>query len=199
MSLVANTCPRCGERLPHDGGPAMGVGRVLSLFGGLLLVAAYVMPWFSADRVILTGSFLSQFLLNTTDLRRFLPGSTGGTFEVQLIRLLVYAFPGLGLAAAATAIYGWMRPANRRATNIALGAIGAAGVVVWIVALIILSVKLPTASREIGLNLNALAAILIVAGVALDRYLAGPYPEQAGRTDDTGELAAPRSQPWEAS
>jgi len=38
--------------------------------GGVLLVTAFFMPWFSSQGLLLSGQFLHQFLSNPGDLRR---------------------------------------------------------------------------------------------------------------------------------
>ena len=111
MSVV---CPRCGTPLPPRGAAwCLPVGRALTLIGGLALVAAYFMPWFATQGIVLTGSFLGQFLGSTNDLRRFLPGSSGGQTEVQLLRALVYLFPASGVLAALLVGLGTVRSSLR--------------------------------------------------------------------------------------
>jgi hypothetical protein len=58
---------------------------VLALVGGLGLVAAYWMPWFGTQGLLLSGAFLNQFLSTTPapDLRRVMPGASGGPQEAQ--------------------------------------------------------------------------------------------------------------------
>lgn len=191
IPLFGKRCPRCGERLPSDG-PTMTVGRVVTLVAGIVLVAAYYMPWFGAQGIQLTGTFLSNFLNTTADLRRFVPGSTGGTLEVQFLRLLVYLFPMGGAVAAALAVFGTAKPEFRRYVNLALFILGP----LLIIALVAGNFRLPAgAQREVGMNIMAVAALGVVVGAILDRWLVGGYlePDQTG----SAELAAPRSQPWE--
>src|SRR3979411_1051984 len=88
--------------------------RVLALLGGLVLVCAFFMPWFSSQGLLLSGQFLDQFLSNPGDLRRFLPGSTGSAAEAQLLRALVVLFPACVLVAIVASlsgglIHGWRR------------------------------------------------------------------------------------------
>src|ERR1700694_1729679 len=78
----------------------MPIARVVGIIGGLALIAAYFMPWFGSQGIILTGAFLDQLLGSTNDLRRLLPGSAGGPLEVQLLRTLVDFFPIVGAVAA---------------------------------------------------------------------------------------------------
>jgi hypothetical protein len=109
--------------------PCLPVSRVVTLIGGLALVAAYFMPWFGSQGVILTGAFLDQFLGSTTDLRRLLPGSVGGPLEVQLLRALVDLFPIAGCLAAIVSLLILLRPAWRLAANVLLGACGTLAIV----------------------------------------------------------------------
>ena len=47
-------------------GLSMPIARVVALIGGLALVAAFFMPWFGSQGIILTGAFLDQLLGSTT-------------------------------------------------------------------------------------------------------------------------------------
>jgi hypothetical protein len=91
-------------------GGSLSLLRVLSLIGGLALVAAFFMPWFGNQGLLLSGQFLHNFLNNASpsDLRRFLP--TSSPSEVQLLRVLVDLFPLCGAIAAVTALIGGLRP-----------------------------------------------------------------------------------------
>ncbi len=159
------SCPECGARVPQlVRGPCLPLGRALSLIGGLALVAAYFMPWFATQGVILTGSFLAQLLGSTSDLRRFVPGSSGGTAEVQLLRALVYLFPVSGLLAAVLALLGALRPRLRALTSV-LALCG----VVPLVALIVGVTRLPPgSSTEVGLWQIGLGSILVLLGTWLE-------------------------------
>jgi hypothetical protein len=143
----------------------MPLARVVALFGGLALVAAYFMPWFGSQGVILTGAFLDQLLGSTTDLRRLLPGSAGGPLEVQLLRALVDFFPVAGGLAALTSVLLWLRPAWRVPGNVLLGACGA----LTLVALFGGGSRLPPgATWEVGLWLIGAGSLAVLAGVVLD-------------------------------
>lgn len=172
-------CPACGAALPgHGPGRCLSTGRVLALIGGLALIAAYFMPWFGTQGIILTGSFLSQFLGNARDLRQFLPGSSGGAAEVQLLRGLVYFFPVCGGLAAVLTVAGWVWPRLRRVTHWLLAILG----LVVLIALIVGQGRLPeTASREVGLWTIGLGALAILIGAAFDlsRRLVAPVATES--------------------
>jgi hypothetical protein len=139
--------------------------RVVSLIGGLALVAAFYMPWFASQGVILTGAFLDQLLGSTTDLRRLLPSAAGGPLEVQLLRALVDLFPIVGALASILSCLLILRPAWRRAGNLLLGACAC----VALVALAGGVLRLPAgATLEVGLWLIGLGGLAILAGVGLD-------------------------------
>jgi hypothetical protein len=143
----------------------MPLAQVVALFGGLALVAAYFMPWFGSQGVILTGAFLDQLLGSTTDLRRLLPGSAGGPLEVRLLRALVDFFPVAGGLAAVTSGLLWLRPAWRVPGNVLLGACGA----LTLVALVGGVSRLPPgATWEVGLWLIGAGSLAVLAGVVLD-------------------------------
>jgi hypothetical protein len=158
-------CPECGaERLVHRA-VSMPIGRVVGLVGGLALVAAYFMPWFGSQGVILTGAFLDQLLGSTSDLRRLLPGAAGGPLEVQLLRALVDFFPLAGGLAAVVSLGVSLQRRWRLAANVVIGACGA-------LALIALAGGVsrlpPGATWEVGLWLIGAGALAILAGVGLD-------------------------------
>jgi len=87
----------------HGSARCVPTGRVLSLIGGLALLAAYFMPWFGLSSpqgsIVLSGEFLGRFLSGTTDLRRFMPGASGDPNEARLLQGLVYLFPSAGAVA----------------------------------------------------------------------------------------------------
>jgi hypothetical protein len=151
------------------GVPCLSLPRVLALMGGLGLIAAFFMPWFSAQNLLLSGQFLHQFLANPGDLRRFLPGSSGSPGEAQLLRGLVDLFPVCGaLATLATLVGGlsrWRWPAN-----FILGLAGVIPLVGWAAGITRLP---PGANGEVGLWLIATSAVAVLAGLSLDLAL-GP-------------------------
>src|SRR5260370_20176764 len=139
--------------------PCLSLPRVLALIGGVLLVMAFFMPWFSSQGLLLSGQFLHQFLSNPGDLRRFLPGSNGSPAEAQLLRALVDLFPACGLVAFIAALTGafvW-----RLAMNILLGL---AGVIPLAGCAIGISRPPPGANPESGLWVIAHAPLAVVAG-----------------------------------
>jgi hypothetical protein len=164
-------CPICGPRPPaHGGGPCLPAGLVLALAGGLALVAAFFMPWFGTQSIVLTGQFLNRFLSGPGDLSRFIPGSSGGQGEVQLLRGLVLLFPACGLLAAALALLAALRPGLRRPARVVLTLSG----LIPLVALILGISRLPVgASYEVGLWLIGVGSLAILLGVGLDTLLSG--------------------------
>ena len=148
-------------------GVGMPIARVVALIGGLALLAAYEMPWFGSQGIILTGAFLDQLLGSTTDLRRLLPGAAGGPLEVQLLRALVDFFPVAGGLAALVTLLVTLRPAWRLAANVLVGACG----VLALVALVGGVSRLPPgATWEVGLWLIGAGGLAILAGVGLDVF-----------------------------
>jgi hypothetical protein len=159
-------CPRCGAYVqPRARLSCLPLPRVVAFIGGLALVAAYFMPWFGSQGLILTGAFLDKLLGSTTDLRRLLPGSAGGPLEVQLLRALVDFFPVAGGLAAILTLLVLVQPAWRLAVDVLLGACG----VLVLVALAGGVSRLPPESTlEVGLWLIGLGAVAILASVGLD-------------------------------
>jgi len=144
---------------------SLSLPRVLALVGGCGLVAAFFMPWFSTQQLLLSGQFLHQFLSNPGDLRRFVPGSSGSPAEAQLLRALVDLFPACGLLAFVAALVGGLVRGWRRATNIGLGVTGVVPLVGWAMG----TTRLPPgANPEIGLWVIACASIGVLVGLALD-------------------------------
>lgn len=175
------------------GGPSLPVGRVLALLGAGGLIAAYFMPWFGTQGIILTGSFLADFLGSTRDLRQFLPGSSGGAGEVQLLRALVYFFPAAGGLAAILALGGILIPRLRGASAVLLALLGA----VVLVAVVAGQTVLPAqASREVGLWTIGLGALAVLLGGALDIWFARrPNPPARDRADANDIYRPPRPVP----
>ncbi len=162
---TVNSPVEYGSRAP-DHGVCLPAGLVVALIGGLALVAAFFMPWFGTQGIILTGQFLNQFLGGTGDLRRFLPGSSGGQGEVQLFRALVLLFPSCGALAVALSLLAAARHGLRRPAHVPLALSG----LVPLVALVLGVSRLPAgASYEVGLGLIGAGAVAILLGVGLDR------------------------------
>jgi hypothetical protein len=143
----------------------LSLPRVLALLGGALLVAAFFMPWFSSQGLLLSGQFLHQFLSNPGDLRRFLPGSSGSASEAQLLRALVDLFPACGTVAFLAALAGGLWRRWRMAMNVLLALAGAIPLVGWAGGITRLP---PGANPEIGLWVIAGASIAVLLGLALD-------------------------------
>jgi len=167
----------------------MPIGRVVSLVGAVVLVAAYAMPWFAVDvgggnSITLSGQFLGRFLAGTNDLRRFMPGAAGGPQEVAQLRALVLLFPSAGglagLAAVATAWWRRRRPAD--ALIVLLGAVPLAALAIGLG-------QLPAGSRpEIGLWAIGGGALLVVLGALADWALDRSRP--LGQRDEVAEAGA---------
>jgi hypothetical protein len=146
-------------------GPTLPLSRVVSLCGGLGLMAAFFMPWFSSQGLLLSGQFLDLFLSTASpgQLRQFLPSSSSS--EVQALRFLVDAFPALGALACVSALIGGFMKAARGICNVALGATGVLALVGWAVGV----TRLPGGTApEIGLGLIGFSAIAVLLGLALE-------------------------------
>jgi hypothetical protein len=160
---MSGSCPACGLRVAHR--PGLPLGRVISLIGGLAVVAAYFMPWFGTQGLILTGDYLTRFLGSTVDLRRFLPGASGGSGEVLALRGLVYLFPICGALAALLTIVACTRPNASPAIGLGLAACG----LVPLVALGIGVTRLPAGSSlEVGLGLIGAGSLAVLLGLAVE-------------------------------
>src|ERR671933_2906900 len=144
---------------PQRGVPSLSLPRVLALVGGLGLIAAFFMPWFSAQNLLLSGQFLHQFLANPGDLRRFLPGSSGSPAEAQMLRALVDLFPVCGGVAAVAALVGGLTPL-RLPANLVLGLAGVVPPVGWGGGITRLP---PGANAAVGLWLIAIASVDVLA------------------------------------
>ncbi len=160
--------------------PCLSLPLVLALVGGVLLVSAFFMPWFSSQGLLLSGQFLDQFLSNPGDLRRFLPGSSGSPAEAQLLRRLVDLFPGCGIVACVAALAGGLIHGWRRLTNVVLGLSGVIPLVGWAIGITRLP---PGASPEVGLYVIACASAAVLVGLALD--LTARRPPRAAENERT--------------
>jgi len=149
----------------------------VALVGGVLLVSAFFMPWFSSQGLLLSGQFLHLFLSSPGDLRRFLPGSSGSPAEAQLLRALVDLFPACGAVAFTAALAGGLRPGWHRATNVLLGLSGVIPLAGWAIGITRLP---PGANPEIGLWLIASASLAVLIGLALDALGPPPASENQG-------------------
>jgi hypothetical protein len=142
----------------------LSLPRVLSLIGGLGLVAAFFMPWFSAQSLLLSGQFLHQFLANPGDLRRFLPGSSGSPAEAEQLRALVDVFPASGVVATLATLVGGLTP-WRWPANLILGLAGLIPLVGWAAGITRLP---PGATAEVGLWLIATSSAAVLVGLILE-------------------------------
>jgi hypothetical protein len=144
----------------------LSLPRVLALVGGVGLVTAFFMPWFSSQNLLLSGQFLHQFLTNPGDLRRFVPGSSGSAVEAQALRALVDLFPVSGALAILGALVGGVRHAWRWPADAVLGVSGLVPLIGWGLGIS----RLPNgANAEIGLWLIVCGAVAVLIGLALDR------------------------------
>ena len=141
-------------------GPTLPATRVAGLLGGFALVAAFFMPWFAAQGLLLSGQFLHSFLTSASpaDLQRFMPGTTPA--EVEALRLLVELFPALGAFAAAVSLLGSLTAARGHvAVSILLALSGLIPLVAWAIGRTRLP---PGSSAEIGLSVIAAGSLLIL-------------------------------------
>jgi hypothetical protein len=144
-------------------GPSLPLTRVVALIGGLALIAAFFMPWFASQGLLLSGQFLHTFLAGASaaDLRRFLPASSPA--EVQMLRLLVDLFPVSGAIAAIVTVATHVRAKTAGAVVTAIA--GLVPLAAWAIGVNRLP---PGSSSEIGLWLIALGSIAIVAAAAAE-------------------------------
>jgi hypothetical protein len=146
---------------------SLSLPRVLALAGGLGLVGAFFMPWFSTQNLLLSGQFLHEFLANPGDLSRFLPGSSGSPAEAPVLRALVDLFPACGTVAVGATLVGglarnWQGPANA-----VLGVSGVLPLVGWAAGIS----RLPAGSNpQIGLWLIFGGSVAVLVGLALAMY-----------------------------
>jgi hypothetical protein len=148
--------------------PSLSLPRVLALVGGLALVAAFWMPWFGSQGLLLSGQFLNRFLATASqaDLQRFIPNSS--PTEVQLLRGLVVLFPFCGVVAAVAALVGGLIARGAGALNVVLGLAGLVPLVAWAVGV----GRLPAGSSpDIGLTVIAAGSAAVLAGLVLELTL----------------------------
>jgi len=172
MRDVSQRFPGAAEPVRGAPIPSLPVGTVLTLIGGLALVAAFWMPWlgiqFGAQGALLSGDVLGRLLGSTSDLRQFIPGSSGNPLEAQALRALIFLFPTAGILAALLALLeGWL--GRGRVLTIL---IVVAGLVPLIGLLGGLSFLPPNASRELGLWLNGVGSVAVVLGPVVNEMLA---------------------------
>lgn len=141
---------------------------MLALVGGLGLVAAYWMPWFGTQGLLLTGSFLNEFLSTTPDLRRVMPGTTGSPQEAQQLRALVLLFPSTGALGALIALAAGLTARRGPIGGIVLAVVGG----VPLVALLVGLGRLPPGSTfEAGLWTIGLGAACVCLGGLLEAVI----------------------------
>jgi hypothetical protein len=152
--------------------PSLPVGTVLALIGGLALIAAFWMPWlgiqFGAQGALLSGDVLGRLLGNTSDLRQFIPGSSGNPLEAQALRALIFLFPTAGALAVVLALLEGSLGRRR----LLAGLIVVVGLVPLIGLLVGLTRLPPNASRELGLWLNGVGSAVVVLGPVVNELLA---------------------------
>lgn len=149
----------------------LSLPRVLALTGGLGLVGAFFMPWFSTQNLLLSGQFLHEFLANPGDLSRFLPGSSGSPAEAPLLRALVDLFPVCGAVAVIATLVGGLTTAAHRAADLVLGLSGVVPLVGWAAGIS----RLPGGSSpQIGLWLICGGSVAVLVGLALAVYAEKP-------------------------
>ncbi len=153
----------------------------MALVGALAVVAAFFMPWFDVQRLLMSGQFLNEFLAGTRDLRQFLPTFAGGPGEVTLLRALVLLFPACGVVAAALVLLGACLRRDRWIVDTLLALVA----VVILAALGAGVTQLPVgATPQIGLGLMGAGGVAILAGlaleIALDRTIRAPHPVPEG-------------------
>jgi hypothetical protein len=146
---------------------SLSLPRVLALAGGLGLVGAFFMPWFSSQNLLLSGQFLHEFLGNPGDLSRFLPGSSGSPAEAPLLRALVDLFPACGALAVGATLLGGLAKDWQRPANVVLGVSGVLPLVGWAAGIS----RLPAGSSpQIGLWLIFCGSVAVLIGLAVDLY-----------------------------
>ena len=166
---MAARCAGCGAEVGRHGlSWCLPLDRSLALLGGLAVLAAFFMPWFAISSpqgtLVMTGQFLNQFLSTTNDLRRFMPGASGGAGEVQALRALVLFFPACGGLAVLLALAGVVQQHARRV----LGGLLVVAGLLPLVALVVGLGRLPAqASPELGLGLIGAGGLLVLGGSLL--------------------------------
>ena len=166
---TAGRGPSRGERPGVEPALLLPVGSVLSLVGGLALLAAFYMPWFAIQGLLLSGDFIARFLGNPAQLRQFAPALAGSPGDVQLLRILVDLFPLFGLLAAVLAlVHGlWRRRPGWLSIFLTLSGL------IPLVALLGGVTQLPPGSTaEVGLWTLGVGSAAILAGPWVDRLLA---------------------------
>ena len=138
-------------------GPTLHLTRTLALVGGVALVAAFFMPWFASQGLLLSGQFLHTFLASSSpsEVQRFIPGSSAADL-----------FPICGVLAALLSLVGIALHNRGRVVVDGLVALtGAVALIAWIGGV----TRLPAGARwEIGLWGIAAASIAVILGAAME-------------------------------
>ena len=146
----------------------MSLPRVLALVGGLGLIAAFFMPWFASQGLLLSGQFLHNFLSGASpaQLRQFLPSTSPS--EVQALRVLVDLFPVAGAIAVLLSLVAGLAARPPLAVDVLLLLSGFVPLLAWAIGI----TRLPGGSMpEIGLYLIAAGAIAVAVGTLLARVV----------------------------
>lgn len=125
-------------------------------------MAAFVMPWFASQGLLLSGQFLNDFLAQATpaDLQRFIPGTS--RTEAQALRALVDLFPVCGALAAVLSILLTLGPLEgRTVVTMVLAVSGAVPLAAWAVGITRLP---PGSTSEVGLWVIACGALAVLVG-----------------------------------
>ena len=151
--------------------PSLPIGTVLSLVGGLALLAAFTMPWLGiqvgTQGALLSGDVLGRLLGGTADLRQFIPGSSGNPLEAQALRALIFLFPASGgIAALLALLEGWLGRRSWLSVLIVLS-----GLIPLIGVLGGLSFLPPNASRQHGLWVIGAGSVAVMLGPVLNGML----------------------------
>lgn len=158
-------------------GPCLPLSRVIALVGGLALVAAFFMPWFASQSLLLSGQFLNDFLAaaSPADLQRFVPGTS--PTEARLLRILVDLFPACGGLAACLCLLlsiATLRPAFI-VLKVLLGLTGLVPLVAWAGGITRLP---PGSSAQIGLWLIACGSLTVLLGAGLELLATRSSPQE---------------------
>ena len=165
-------CPECKSVVPTRRRLGyLTIGQALSLIGALTMISAFAMPWFGVrmgnQGIVLSGQFLARFLEGTSDLRQYMPGSTGDPSEAWMLRGLVLFFPSFGAFTAILVGASILRPFST-----ALAIIVSLAGVFPLVVLGIGITRLPSnSSVEIGLWSIGVGATAVLLGVPLHARL----------------------------